>query len=42
MLENDANNDRILTERAPIAVDEDNNVFFRELIIYLCDSNLIQ
>lgn len=37
MLINDMNDDRILTERAPVAVDKDNNVYFRELINHLCD-----
>ncbi|KAL4453177.1 hypothetical protein ABPG74_015408 [Tetrahymena malaccensis] len=39
---NDKNDDRILTERAPIAIDMQDNVYFRDLIIYLREQNLIQ
>ncbi|KAL4497130.1 hypothetical protein ABPG72_019450 [Tetrahymena utriculariae] len=39
---NDQNEDRILTERAPIAIDMQDNVYFRDLIIYLREQNLIQ
>ena len=41
LLINDANEDKILTEGAPVTIDDNDNVFFKDLVIYLREQNLI-